>query len=252
MTNYKLTIAYDGTNFEGFQTQTRLNSRTVQDSLNLAINQMFKNPIPPLKIIGASRTDAGVHALGQVANIDIEQKIDQQGLLMGINSLLPKDVVIQNVQIVDDDFNARFSAVGKHYYYLVNLDKFANPLTRNYTGNYPWPVDLDLIQTAAKDLIGEHDFSSFAAAGNQTKSTIRKIEKIEVSKIDSQNNFRIDFYGDSFLYKQIRIMVAVLLEIGSQRRPVDQIPAIISAKNRDLARWTAPASGLYLNQIFYK
>ena len=252
MTNFKLTIAYDGTNFEGFQSQTRDNSRTVQGVLNDAINQMFKNPDGLLKVTGASRTDAGVHAYGQVANINLEQKIDERGLLMGINSILPKDVVIQDVEIVDDDFNARFSTTGKHYFYLVNLDKFANPITRNYTGNYPWPIDIALIRRAAKDLIGEHDFASFAAAGNQTTSTIRNIKKIEVSDIDNQNGFRIDFYGDAFLYKQIRIMVGTLLEIGSGRRPADQIPEIISAKNRDLVRLTAPASGLYLKQISYK
>jgi tRNA pseudouridine38-40 synthase len=213
---------------------------------------MLKYPSSRIKVIGASRTDAGVHANGQVVNFDLPIQIDERGVLMGVNSILPPDIKIKAVNQVDDSFNSRFNTIGKRYYYRINTEQFADPITVKYTGSYGYQVDIEKIRFAANDLVGEHDFASFAAAGNQTKTTVRTVNYIEVlDSRDIDSEIRIVFEGNAFLYNQIRIMVGALLEIGSGQRDVNSIPEIIAAKNRDLVRFTAPASGLYLDEVIY-
>ncbi|MDR0898902.1 MAG: tRNA pseudouridine(38-40) synthase TruA [Lactobacillaceae bacterium] len=253
MQNYKITIAYDGHDFEGFQTQNRPGSRTVQDELNKAVNILAKKAEleEPIKVIGASRTDSGVHANGQVANFHFPYEMEAYQMSLALNSILPGDISIKKTELVDDDFHARFSGHSKRYYYRVSLDDFINPFKRFYTAHYYWKLDLSKIQIALPDLLGEHDFASFAAAGNQTENTIRTITRADMEFNQKENEIVFTFEGNAFVYNQIRIMVGVLLEIGNNKREVHDILRLFEVKDRQQARFTAPASGLYLDEVFY-
>ncbi|MDN6968650.1 tRNA pseudouridine(38-40) synthase TruA [Oenococcus sp. UCMA 17063] len=249
MQNYKVTISYDGHDFEGFQTQNRPGSRTVQDELIKVVSKMAKTRI---KVVGASRTDAGVHANGQVINFLFPFNLSEQAILMGMNSKLPTDILVKSVENVPVDFSARHSSHKKRYLYRVSTSKFIDPFKRFYTGHYFWNLDTDKIQKALPDLLGEHDFASFAAAGNQTATTIRTITKAELKIFPENNELLFTFEGNAFLYNQIRIMIGVLLEIGNGTRPIHDIIRLIKIKDRQQARFTAPASGLYLDKVYYE
>lgn len=249
MQNYKVTISYDGHAFEGFQSQNRPGSRTVQDELNKVVSKLAKRP---MKVIGASRTDAGVHANGQVVNFIFPFDLNERAILMGMNSQLPTDILVRKVECVPLTFNARRSSHEKRYLYRVSTSKFIDPFKRFYTGHYFWQLDLDRIRQALPDLLGEHDFASFAASGNQTATTTRRITAAKLQDISSEDELLFTFQGNAFLYNQIRIMVGVLLEIGNKTRPVHDIQRLIQIKDRQQARFTAPASGLYLDEVYYE
>ncbi|MDR2660614.1 MAG: tRNA pseudouridine(38-40) synthase TruA [Lactobacillaceae bacterium] len=253
MQNYKITMAYDGHGFEGFQIQNRVGSRTVGGELNKAVNLLAQkaNLTQAIKVIGASRTDSGVHANGQVANFFFPYDMPATKMTIALNSVLPDDILIVETKKVNNDFHSRHSGHSKRYYYRVSLDKYQNPFKRFYTAHYYWPLDFQLIQESIVDFLGEHDFASFAAAGDQSLTTIRTITKAEM-KIDQLNNELIFiFEGNAFLYNQIRIMVGVLLEIGNRKRAPHDILRLFEVKDRQQARFTAPASGLYLDKVFY-
>ena len=226
---YKITMAYDGTNFAGFQAQP--NQRTVEGVLKRAVNKIAKNPQPEIPIFGSGRTDAGVHAFGQVVHFDLPIEMTANNMLHALNSILPLDTQVKKVEIVDEDFHARFTTHGKRYQYRMALG--------------------ELIQQAIKDLEGTHDFSSFVASGSTAKNHVRTIYEAKAWKDEAQNEIIFEFYGNGFLYNMVRIMVAVLVEIGSKRRPVDDIPRLLAVKDRNQARGTAPASGLYLKEVDY-
>ncbi|GEP19868.1 tRNA pseudouridine(38-40) synthase TruA [Pediococcus argentinicus] len=246
---YKIIVAYDGTNFAGFQHQP--NQRTIEDVISRAVNKIAKDPEPSIDIFGSGRTDAGVHALGQVIHFDLSIQMTETNMLHALNSLLPLDVEVLQVEIVPDDFHARFNTKGKRYEYRLALGEFVNPFKRNYTGHWKFPIDIKLIQQAITDLEGEHDFSSFVASGSTVKDHVRTIYEASARLDEDSNEIVFEFYGSGFLYNMVRIMVAVLIEIGSKRRPVDDIPRLFEVKDRNQARGTAPASGLYLKQVYY-
>lgn len=246
---YKVVIEYDGTNFAGFQVQP--NQRTVEAVLVDVVNRIAKNPQPAIAVFGSGRTDAGVHAHGQVVHFDLPKPIPAANLRLALNSMFPLDMSVKTVTEVDDDFHARFSTHGKRYRYIVSTTAFVDPFKRNYTGHYKYPLDVERIRQALPDLIGEHDFTSFVASGSQAKSNVRTIYDIQVANRPADHEVIFDFYGNGFLYNQVRIMVATLLEIGNGRRAVDSLPALLAAKDRELARETAPASGLYLEEVVY-
>ncbi|TLQ03731.1 tRNA pseudouridine(38-40) synthase TruA [Pediococcus stilesii] len=246
---YKIILAYDGTKFAGFQAQP--NQRTVEGVLKKAVNKIAKDPTPEIQIYGSGRTDSGVHALGQVVHFDLPIEMSEVNMLNALNSILPLDTVVKKVEIVDQNFHARFTTHGKKYEYRMALGKFVDPFKRNYTGHWKFPVKIELIENAIKDLEGTHDFSSFVASGSTVKSHVRTIYQASVREDKAQNEIIFEFYGNGFLYNMVRIMVAVLAEIGSERRPVDDIPRLLEVKDRDQARGTAPASGLYLKEVDY-
>ena len=152
---------------------------------------------------------------------------------------------------MDNNFHARYSANRKTYRYRVDQGKFVNPFKRNYTSHFKYPLNLEKMRKAASDLVGTHDFTSFVASGSQAKSNVRTIENITIRRDELRNEVVFDFTGNGFLYNQVRIMVAFLLEIGSNQRPVDDVSRVLTAKDRTLARMTAPASGLYLVNVDY-
>ena len=249
MYRYKITFAYDGTNFSGFQIQP--NKRTVEQTLKNAVNKIAKHPTPAIPVIGSGRTDAGVHALNQVAHFDIPYHLSNESMRKALNSILPLDILIKKAELVDNDFHARYSAHRKTYRYRVDQGEFVNPFKRNYTSHFKYPLNLEKMRKAASDLVGTHDFTSFVASGSQAKSNVRTIENITIRRDELRNEVVFDFTGNGFLYNQVRIMVAFLLEIGSNQRPVDDVSRVLTAQDRTLARMTAPASGLYLVNVDY-
>ncbi|GKT03167.1 tRNA pseudouridine(38-40) synthase TruA [Furfurilactobacillus sp. WILCCON 0119] len=247
---YKVVIAYDGTNFSGFQRQPH--RRTVESVLTKVVNQIAKNPTPAIEVFGSGRTDAGVHAHGQVIHFDLPKPLPARNLQLALNSMFPLDMTVKSVELVDDDFHSRFSTHGKRYRYIVSNTAFVDPFKRNFTGHYKYPLDVSKMQQAAPALVGEHDFTSFVASGSQAQSNVRTIYAITIHADEAQHEVTFDFYGSGFLYNQVRIMVAVLLEVGNGRRAVDSLPAVLAGKDRELARETAPASGLYLEEVVYE
>lgn len=247
-TRYKMTMAYDGHLFHGFQMQP--NQRTVQGEIEKALQKMTKGK--RVIVEGSGRTDAGVHALGQVIHFDYPGNvIPADRMILALNSMMPMDIIFKECEIVSEDFHVRYSAKGKWYRYRVSLDRFVNPFKRFYTGHYPYPLEVEKMQTAAKDLIGTHDFTSFAASGGQIIDKVRTMYYVNVEKDEKENEIVFDFICSGFLYNMVRILVGALLEIGNGKRPVDDFPRIIAAKNRQEVRETAQASGLYLSHVFY-
>ena len=247
-TRYKMTVAYDGHLFHGFQYQPR--QRTVQGTIEAALSKMTKGK--NVVVEGSGRTDAGVHALGQVIHFDYPDKlILPERMICALNSLMPLDIVFKKCEIVDEKFHVRYSAKGKWYRYRVSLDRFVDPFKRLYTGHYPYPVDVEKMKRAAFDLLGTHDFTSFAASGGQIKNKVRTMFYVNIQKDKRNNEIIFDFICSGFLYNMVRILVAMLLEIGRGKRPVNDIPRVIMAQDREQVRETAQASGLFLYHVFY-
>lgn len=241
-------MAYDGHLFHGFQMQP--NQRTVQGEIEKALQKMTKGK--RVIVEGSGRTDAGVHALGQVIHFDYPGNvIPADRMILALNSMMPMDIIFKECEIVSEDFHVRYSAKGKWYRYRVSLDRFVNPFKRFYTGHYPYPLEVERMQIAAKDLIGTHDFTSFAASGGQIIDKVRTMYYVNVEKDEKENEIVFDFICSGFLYNMVRILVGSLLEIGNGKRPFDDFPRIIAAKNRQEVRETAQASGLYLYHVFY-
>ncbi len=155
---------------------------------------------------------------------------------------------LKKAEKVSDDFHARYDVSGKRYVYRLDLGEFKDPFKRNYTGNWRFPIDIERVQTAMNDFIGEHDFSSFVASGSTARSNVRTIYEANASLEKDANEIRLEFYGNGFLYNMVRIMVGVVVEIGSQMRPEHDILRLYDVKDRDQARRTMPASGLYLKK----
>ena len=245
---YKMKLAYDGHLFHGFQIQP--DQRTIQGTIENALKKMTKGQ--RIIVEGSGRTDAGVHALEQVIHFDYPGKeIPADHMIMAMNSMMPTDIIFKDCEIVTEDFHARYSIKGKWYRYRVSLDHFVNPFKRYYTGHFAYPVDVEKMQEAAKDLLGTHDFTSFAASGGQIIDKVRTMYYVNVEKNEAENEIIFDFICSGFLYNMVRIMVAALLEIGNGRRPVHDLTRVIEAKNRQEVRMTAEGSGLYLYHVFY-
>ncbi|HIW71514.1 MAG TPA: tRNA pseudouridine(38-40) synthase TruA [Candidatus Levilactobacillus faecigallinarum] len=249
MQRYKVTLMYDGTAFAGFQRQP--NKRTVEGVLTAVVNKIAKQPDPAIVVYGSGRTDAGVHALAQVVHFDLPFEIPAANMHRALNSMLPLDMEVAKVDLAAPDFHARYDVSGKRYMYRMDLGEFRNPFKRNYTGHWKFPVDVLKIQTALGDLIGEHDFTSFVASGAQTRTFVRTIYEATCRLDEVNDELVFEFYGNGFMYNQIRIMVGVLIEIGSGTRPVHDILRLYRVKDRKQAIRTAPAAGLYLKHVYY-
>ena len=249
MPRYRAIISYDGTNFFGWQVQP--GKRTVQYEMEKVVNQMAKNPAEHIRVQGSGRTDTGVHALGQVVHFDLPFDIEAESVRKALSSMLPFDIGISKVERVSTTFHAQYSAHTKTYRYRLSVMEFRDPFKRNYTGHWYRRLDYDKMALAITDYLGEHDWLSFAAAGFQAKTTVRTVTRAVIEDHRDEGEIVFEFTGTGFLYNQIRIMVGVLLEIGMGTRPVDDIPRLLAAKDRQQARLTAPASGLYLKSVDY-
>lgn len=248
MRNIKAVIQYDGSRYFGFQAQLNPEQLpTVQEALEEAIGGLLKEKT---RVYSAGRTDRGVHALGQVVNFYTKSLIPVEKLARAINQHLPVDVYIRSVEEVASTFHARKSALGKHYQYRVWNSDEKTVFGNQYFYHYPGSLDDELMQEACKLLEGTHNYQGFSAAGSTVKSFVRTVYDMNMRRNGDWLTF--DVYGNGFLYNMVRIMVGTVLDIGLHRKKVDVIPQVLATQNRHLAGRTAPASGLYLKNVFYR
>ncbi|MBS0629661.1 MAG: tRNA pseudouridine(38-40) synthase TruA [Verrucomicrobia bacterium] len=244
---YKLLIAYDGTRYCGWQVQP--NGTSIQTLVEKAISTALHHPI---KVIGSGRTDAGVHALEQVAHFSFEGIVDLEKLHYSLNGLLPPDIRIMGLSIVSEDFHARYSAKGKIYHYYLHTSRVQNPFKRLYTTHILYPIDRDLLKRAAALFIGEHDFTAFsneAHRGSASRDAVRTITRIDV--IEDGNEIRLEFEADGFLYKMVRNIMGTILDVSRGKIDISQIPLIFEAKDRRKGGTCAPPQGLFLIKVIY-
>jgi tRNA pseudouridine38-40 synthase len=237
-----LVVSYDGTGYCGWQVQP--NGVTVQEVLNRALSELTGEPI---ETIGASRTDAGVHALGNVAVFDSSTRIPGEKISYALNQRLPEDIRIQKSMEVPKDFHPRYRESEKTYVYRILNRTFPLPTKRLYSYFYHYDLDVEKMRQGAQYLIGTHDFASFCGANAQVKTTVRTITGIQILKEGDEILIRVT--GKGFLYNMVRILSGTLIEIGSGKYPPEQMQKILEAKNRAAAGPTAPAHGLTLMEI---
>ena len=244
---YFMTFSYDGTNFNGYQKQPK--KRTDQREIEDVLKQINDNKC--VTIYSSGRTDAGVHALNQKAHFEMNVKITPERLLKGMNSLLPEDIYVKNITIVDDSFHARFNAIGKEYIYIINTGEY-NPIERNYAYQYCKRLDLVAMERGLKYLEGTHNYKSFVKTDEEITDYVRTISQALIRR-DSKdfNKLVITFVGTGFLRYMVRNMVGLLIEIGEGKRKPEDIIEIFNHENRRMAGKTAPSCGLYLRNVFY-
>ncbi|MCK8824379.1 tRNA pseudouridine(38-40) synthase TruA [Fuchsiella alkaliacetigena] len=244
MRNLRALVEYDGTNYHGFQRQP--NAITIQEVLETSLADLTGED---LEIIGASRTDSGVHALAQVVNFKTESPIPIEKFAFAWTNVLPDDILIKKVEKVSWDFHARYFATGKIYEYHILNQRLPSVFERNYTHHIKKKLNYKDLVEAADYLVGTYDFTSFQAAGCGANTTVRTINSLTVQGIDSKLIFRIE--GDAFLYKMVRNIVGTLIEIGQGKLNKDNLVEILAAKDRTVAGPTAPACGLRLIKVKY-
>lgn len=246
--HYKLRIAYDGTNYGGWQVQP--NSTTIQQLIQEAMAIILRHPT---FVTGSGRTDAGVHALGQIAHFSTDNPINPIKLLGSLNGLLPKDIRIMEITETTPDFHARYSAIGKTYRYHATLGPVANPFTRLYSWHLREKFSKEQAQRAAHYFIGTHDFCSFANNAHhdddKERSTIRTIYRIDT--IETPHDLYWEFEGNGFLYKMVRNMVGAIVEAALGQIDPDDIPKMLKSHDRRTACRAAPPHGLFLVQVKY-
>lgn len=235
----RLVVAYDGTNYHGWQMQN--NGNTIENELNKALSELLNENI---EVIGASRTDAGVHALGNIAVFDTDSRIPADKISYALNQRLPEDIRIRNSEEVDSDWHPRHCNSRKTYEYRIYCSRFPMPVKRLYSYFTYRELDVAGMQEAAAYLVGEHDFKSFCQTGAQVESTVRTIYSAEVEEQGTDIVIRV--CGNGFLYNMVRIIAGTLMEIGQGRRDPMEINDILEACNRKAAGPTAPACGLTL------
>lgn len=245
MKRFLIIVAYDGTNYHGWQIQK--NGVTIESELNYHLSELLREKI---EVIGASRTDAGVHGRGNVAVFDSNTTIPPEKIAYALNQRLPKDIVIQDSYEVDQDFHPRYCNTRKTYEYKIVNRKFPDPMYERYADFIRYPLDIEKMQKAANYMIGEHDFKSFCASQTQVKSTVRTIYTLDVEK-NNDDIVTIRVTGNGFLYNMVRIIVGTLTKIGMGYGEPEDIVSILEARDREKAGATAPAKGLMLKKIEY-
>ena len=245
MYNIKLLISYDGTRYSGWQKQGNTGN-TIQSKIEGVISRFLGEKI---NLIGSGRTDAGVHADKQVANFWADTNVSIEQLLEYCYNFLPEDIVIYSGEYVDDRFHSRNSVKKKVYKYRIWNNKFHNPIERKYSLHVPEILDLKKIKEAANIFIGRKDFRSFTKLNSKKKSTIREIYSIDIDKYDSL--IEIVFCGNGFLYKMIRMITGVLIDVGLNSNSYEEVKNILNTKESSLIKNIAPAHGLFLFDVEY-
>lgn len=247
MKNIKLTVAYDGSKYFGFQEQRGCNLPTIQEKLEDCLEVLTNHKI---KVIGAGRTDSGVHAVGQVVNFNaMDWPIPIHKIPLAMNGRLPADIVVTSAQRVTDEFHARFSAISKTYKYQIYNARIPDPFLQRYTYFVPQPLNVQAMSLGGKFLVGEHDFNAFRAKGTSVKSTVRTIYGVQVQQ--KGNLIEILVTGNGFLYNMVRIIVGTLLKIGYEKQKPEYICDILASKDRTWAGSTVPPQGLFLISVDY-
>lgn len=244
MKRVKLTVSYDGTDYCGWQTQN--NGVAIQNIINEKLTELLGEPI---ETIGASRTDAGVHALGNVAVFDTAHRMPADKISFALNTRLPEDIRIEKSEEVSGDFHPRYCESVKTYEYKILNRKMPIPTERFYSHHCYIPLDVDKMKEAAEYIVGEHDFKSFCGSGAQVKTTVRHVLSLDVWKAGDMITIRVS--GKGFLYNMVRIIAGTLMDVGKGVYPPEHVKEIIAACDREMAGPTAPARGLTLIGIRY-
>lgn len=246
MNRIKCVIAYDGTHFQGYQVQP--NKRTVQGEVEKILQSMHKGEA--VRIYASGRTDATVHAKGQVIHFDSPLNLNSDAWKRALNTQLPDDIAVESSEITTPDFHARFASKGKEYHYHVYTGQERDPFTRHHAYHFPYPLNKVDMKKAMESFLGTHDFTSFCSAKTEIEDRVRTIEAFQlIENNDQELIFQIR--GNGFLYNMVRIIVGTVLEVGTGRRKAEEIVEILEAKDRTKAGKTAPGHGLYLWKVYY-
>lgn len=245
MRNIKMTIEYDGGRYQGWQ---RLgdSDKTIQGKIENILSEMTETDI---EIVGSGRTDAGTHAKGQIANFKTTSNLDLVAMRDHLNTYLPRDIIVKELEEVPERFHSRYNVVGKKYSYYVWNTVVPSAFERNYSYHYPEQLDVDRMNEACSKLIGTHDFIGFSSLKKTKKSTVRTIDEISIHREGDLLHFT--FVGEGFLYKMVRIIMGTLLEIGVGRKSPECIDAIFKSGVRSDAGMTVPSQGLFLDEVYY-
>ena len=246
MKNYKIIIQYDGTRYKGWQVQ-KSTDMTIQGKLQEVLSTMAGQEI---EVIGSGRTDAGVHALGQVANFHMPSHLVSNDILDYLNHYLPMDIAVLSIEEVDERFHARFHAVNKTYVYRIHTSTIPNVFERKYMYTYTNSLDVGKMRSAASMMLGTHDFAAFCSNKKMKKSTVRTVTDIHIE--EKENEICISYSGDGFLQNMIRIMTGTLIEVGNGTKHPEEVIRILESKVRENAGFTVPAEGLVLKCVKYK
>lgn len=246
MRNIRLLLQYEGTRYQGWQKQTT-HENTIQGKLETLLSKMCGEPV---EIQGSGRTDAGVHALGQVANFHTDCEMSTDEMLSYINQYLPEDIAVVEVAEAAPRFHSRLNATGKCYVYKVINSSVPDVFLRRYAWQVPDALDPEAMRKAAALLLGSHDFKAFTSAKKGKKSTVRRIDEIRIEK--EGDLITLTFVGDGFLHHMVRILVGTLLEVGRGVRTPESMEEILASCSREKAGMLAPAKGLTLREVYYQ
>ena len=242
--NYKLTVAYDGSRYYGWEHQP--DKPTIQGKLEDVLSRMTDAPVD---VIGAGRTDAGVHAKAMTASAVLDTALSPEDIRDYMNRYLPDDICVREVRAASERFHARYKAVGKTYCYTCYVGALKPVFDRKYVLTLDGVPDVAAMQRAAALLVGEHDFKSFCGNPKMKKSTVRLVDRIEI--VQKRDYLYLNFHGTGFLQNMVRILVGTLLEVGFGKRPAEQMPAILESRDRTQAGYTVPPQGLCLVKVDY-
>lgn len=245
---YKITLAYDGTHYSGWQIQP--NAPSIQQHLQEALKLLLGGE--HVAVIGSGRTDAGVHASNQIAHFKTNHSFDPNRLLLALNGLLPRDIRIKKVETAPLKFHSQYSAIGKEYHYHLYLERVMDPFRRLYCWHVLRKLDLALLNEAAALFVGTHDFTSFANephGGSVAKNPVRTIYRLDLCPIDG--GMRLEFEGNGFLYKMVRNIVGTLIDVACHRSTLAEVISIFEARDRRRAGCAAPPQGLFLVRVDY-
>ena len=243
--NYKMTLSYDGTRFYGWEHQPTTDM-TIQGKMESVLSLMVQSEV---EVIGCGRTDAGVHAKNMVCNAHFDTQMNTDEIRDYLNRYLPADICVKEVRIASDRFHSRYNAIGKTYCYTCYIGDVKPVFNRKYVYVLDQKPDIQEMKKAAEYLIGTHDFASFCSNPRMKKSTVRKVDRIEIQK--RGDLLTLTFHGSGFLQHMVRILTGTLLEVGFGKRTAESVLELIDAKDRKLAGFTAPAKGLCMMQVDY-
>lgn len=244
MRTIKLILEYDGTNYAGWQIQP--NGLSIQQVVEEALAAMLKEPV---RVHSSGRTDAGVHARGMAAAFSTDKGLPLRAFSDGLNALLPPDIAVKEASEAPEGFNPRFDATGKHYRYIIHRGARRSPLSRHYAWHMRGALDLAAMERAASHMVGEHDFASFRTAGCAARTTIRRIDAVDLAEVGEL--LHVDVKGSGFLRNMVRIMVGTLVDVGQGRRSAGDVALLFEEPGVHAAGPTAPPQGLCLMEVYY-
>ncbi len=239
-----ITLAYDGGQYHGWQRQTH--SKSVQEVVERALSKVYRQNI---HVEASGRTDAGVHAYGQTATFEVESTFPIENLKLVVNRILPLDIFITQAMQVPEGFHARYHAVGKTYEYHMIMSETRDPFKQRFAHQVTKALNIDMIREAIPHFLGTHDFRTFMASGSQIQDTVRTVYAFELAVEGDELKFKIT--GDGFLYNMVRIIIGTLIHVGQGKINPSDITDIINSGDRNKAKYTAPACGLYLSRVYY-